>query len=308
MDILKILKQVAQSVMARRKKWVALGITLAILAFIPLAYMLSQEPPRYRTSALILIENRPDRTPLFQEFSPFRPLSVQFAILRSRSLAEVVIESLPRATVEDLIENPYSRDYALEFQNWMRRLRGEEIVVESPQRRALAELQRARVRFTPHGESGIVAITAEASKPRAALDIANTYIEALLSRTRSFNVDDTKVTREFLEQQHGQVSQALGQSDGALRQFTLARSGIKPPARNAETVQRLAQVEQTLAEIQANKNMSQSRLAAMKAKLDTLPPPAAPAPRVAAPAPPPPAPRIQLLRGELATLPRQPPP
>ncbi|MEK7370404.1 MAG: hypothetical protein AAB265_03005, partial [candidate division NC10 bacterium] len=162
MDILKILKQVAQSVMARRKKWVALGIALALLVFIPLAYWLSQEPPRYRTSALILIENRPDRTPLFQEFSPYRPLAVQFAILRSRSLAEVVIESLPRATVEDLIDNPYSRDYALELQNWIRRLRGEEIVVESPQRRALAELQLARVRFTPEGQSGIVAVTAEA--------------------------------------------------------------------------------------------------------------------------------------------------
>src|SRR3990172_2888346 len=290
MDILKILKQVAQSVMARRKKWVALGITLALLGFLPIAYWLSQEPPRFQTAAVILIEKKPDRSPLFQEFSPYRPLAVQFAILRSRSLAEVVIESLPRATVEDLIENPYSRDYALEFQNWTRRLRGEEIVVESPQRRALAELQQARVRFTPQGESGIVAITAEASKPRASLDIANTYIEALLSRTRSFNVDDTKVTREFLEQQHAQVSQALGQSDGALRQFTLARGGIKPPARNAETVQRLAQVEQTLAEIQANKNMSQNRLAAMKAKLDTLPPPAPSAPRVAAPPPPPRAP------------------
>ena len=305
MDILTILKQVAQSVMARRKKWVLAGIALALLLFIPIAYWLSQEPPRFRTSALILIENKPDRTPLFQEFSPFRPLAVQFAILRSRSLAEVVIESLPRATVEDMIENPYSRDYALEFQNWMRRLRGEEIVVESPQRRALAELQQARVRFTPQGDSGIVAITAEASKPRASLDIANTYIEALLSRTRSFNVDDTKVTREFLEQQHAQVSQALGQSDGALRQFTLARGGIKPPARNAETVQRLAQVEQTLAEIQANKNMSQNRLAAMKAKLDALPAPAPSAPRVAAPPPPPRSPRIQMLRGRLANLERQ---
>ena len=305
MDILKILKQVAQSVMARRKKWVALGITLALLAFIPGAYWLSKEPPRYQTSALVLIENRPDRTPLFQEFSPFRPLAVQFAILRSRSLAEVVIESLPRATVEDLIDNPYSRDYALEFQNLIRRLRGEEIVVESPQRRALAELQRARVRFAPQGESGIVAVTAEASKPRAALDIANTYIEALLSRTRSFNVDDTKVMREFLEQQGAQVSQAAAASESVLRQFTLARGGIKPPVRNAETVQRLGQIEQTLAEIQANRSMSQSRLAAMKAKLDAIPAPAPAAPRVAVPPPPPPSQRIQILRAKLANLERQ---
>src|SRR5262249_31733624 len=157
-----------------------------------------------------------------------------------------------------------------EIQNSFRRLRGEEPVVESPQRRALFELQRARVRFATQNDAGIVEVSAEASKPRVALDIANTYIEILLSRTRSFNVDDTQVTREYLEQQHGQISQALATSDNALRQFTLSRGGIKPPARNAETVSRLSQIEQQLAEIQANRNMSQSRLSAMKAKLDAL--------------------------------------
>ncbi len=303
MNTVTIVKQVAQSVLARRKKWMIAGVVLALLVFVPLAFLLSQEPPRFRTTALILIENKPDRTPLFQEFSPYRPLAVQFAILRSRSLGEMVLEALPRATVEDLIQNPYSRDYALELQNLLRRLRGEEVVVESPQRRALAELQRARVRFTPQGQSGIVSISAEASQPRAALDIASTYIEVLLSRTRSFNVDDTKVTREFLEQQYSQVSQAMGQSETALRQFTLARGGVKPPARNAETVQRLTHTEQTLAEIQANKNMSQNRLAAMRAKLDALP--ATPAPRAAAPPPPVPSHRIQMLRGKLAALERQ---
>jgi len=91
--------------------------------------------------------------------------------------------------------------------------RGQEVLVESPQRRALSELQNARVRFTPQGPTGIVEVTAEASKPRVALDIANTYIEVLLSRTRSFNVDDTKVTREG-----GQRScRSLGHSPGGAR-------------------------------------------------------------------------------------------
>ena len=61
-----------------------------------------------------------------------------------------MVESLPRNSVEDLVENPYTVDYIHEFQNWIRRLRGEEIVVESPQRRALNEL-RGVARPVPPG-------------------------------------------------------------------------------------------------------------------------------------------------------------
>src|SRR5262245_59232378 len=194
MDMLILLKQLGRAVLARRKKWIAITTAVALAALLPAAYLMSKEPPRYRTLATILLESRPDRTPLFQELSPFRPMSVQMAILRSRSLAESVIEALPRASVDDLVDNPYSRDYLLELQNAYRRLRNEEPVVESPQRRALSELQTSRVGFSAMAD-GIVQISAEASTPRVATDIANTYIDVLMARTRSFNVDDTRATR-----------------------------------------------------------------------------------------------------------------
>jgi capsular exopolysaccharide synthesis family protein len=181
--------------------------------------------------------------------------------------------------------------------------------VDSPQRRALAELQQARVAFSPRGASGLLEISADASKPRVALDIANTYIEVLLARTRAFNVDDTRVTRDYLEQQNSQVSQALAAADNKLREFTIARGGIRPPTKNAETVARLSQAEQALAEVQANKNVAQGRLSAMKTKLDALPA-AAPQATAAGYRPPPPAPpaispRIGLLRNKLAALEKQ---
>ena len=177
-------------------------------------------------------------------------------------------------------------------------------MVESPQRRALAELQQARVRFTSGGvDTGIVFVSAEATKPRVALDIANTYIEVLISRTRSFNVDDTRATREFLEQQYSQLGQAVGTSEEAFRQFNLARGGVKVPVRNAETVNRISQLEQAMAEVQTNKNMSQSRLNAFKTKLAALP-----ATKIVAaetPASPPsvsPSARVQRLRAKLSSL------
>jgi succinoglycan biosynthesis transport protein ExoP len=301
MNNVQILKQIALSVFSRRKKWVLLVSLLGVALFMPIAYVMSKEPPRHRTVATILMETRPDRAPLFQEFSPFRPLDVQLAILRSRSLSEAVVESLPRNSVDDLVQNPYSVDYNLEFQNWVRRLRGEEVVVESPQRRALNELRASRVRFRPLGESGIVEITAEASQPRVAMDIANTYIEVLVSRTRSFNVEDSKTTREFLEQQQSQIGKTLNTAEESMRQFTASRGGVRIPARHAEAVQRLSQLENTYAEVVSNKNMAQSRLTALKTKVESLPPSSVPIAK-AGPTPNQVGPRVQRLRAKLQSL------
>ena len=292
MDIVSTLKQVALSLFVRRKKWIALTVAGALVLFLPLAYLISREPPRYQTTATIFLESKAV-SPLFEEFSPYRPLSVQFAILQSRALAQSVIEALPRASVQDLIANPYGHDYRVDVQNWFRRLRGEPPVVDSPEVRALEELRAARVAFFPQGGSGIVQIRAEASNPRVALDIANTYIEVLLARTRSFNVDDAKSTRDYLQQQGAQVTEALQSSEKSFQEFTMAKGGIKLPDRVGDIAARLNQLETALAEVQANRAMSQTRLTGLRAKFDAMPAPVKK--ETAAPAP-----QTQRLRARLA--------
>jgi polysaccharide biosynthesis transport protein len=294
MDIVSTLKQVAESLFVRRKKWILLTVIGALAVFLPVAYLISREPPRFQTTATIFLESQAG-TPLFAEFSPYRPLSVQLAILQSRALAQSVIEALPRASVQDLIANPYGHDYRVDIQNWFRRLRGETPVVDSPEVRALEELRAARVAFFPQGPSGIVTIRAEASNARVALDIANTYIEVLLARTRSFNVDDAKSTREYLSQQGAQVGEALQTSEKSFQEFTMAKGGIKVPDRVSDVAARLNQLETTLAEVQANRSMSQARLTGLRTKLDAMPAPAKKENTA-------PAPQTQRLRARLAAF------
>ncbi len=285
MDSRTVIKQVALSLFARRKKWIVLTTIAGMVSLLPAAYFLSKEPPRYRTTATILIENKAERAPVFQEFSPYRPLQVQLAILQSRLLATSVVAELPGGAVDDLIHNPYGWDYIGDLTDWFDRLRGREVLPLTRQRQAVNELRRDRVRFvTLPSSPGIVEIQADASRPQVALDIANTYIDVLLARTRSFNVDDAKSTREYLSQQTAQVSESLARSEANLRSFTMARGGVQIPAKSAETAQRLSQLETTLAEVQANKSISQTRLAAMKSKLEAMPAPQA-TPKSATPAP-----------------------
>jgi capsular exopolysaccharide synthesis family protein len=243
---------------------------IAILVLAPIAFLMSREPARYRTTATILIEARPANVPLFQEYSPFRPLPVQLAILNSRSLAQGVLESLPRASLQDLIENPYYVDYEQFLTNAYRRLTGGELLVDSPQQRALKELQNSRITFTgTNTANGIVVIAGEASKPQVAIDLVSTYIEVLLSRTRSFNVDDARVTREFLEQQVAELKRSVDRSEEALRAFTASHGGIRLPEQSQTATTRLGQVEGALAEITGNRQMTETRLAALREKLES---------------------------------------
>src|SRR5262245_12836805 len=136
MDIVSILKQVALSLLVRRKKWIVLTVAGALVLFLPVAYLISREPPRYQTVATIFLESKAG-SPLFEEFSPYRPLAVQLAILQSRGLAQSVMEALPRASVQDLIANPYGHHYQVDILHCIRRLRGEAPAEGRPADRAV---------------------------------------------------------------------------------------------------------------------------------------------------------------------------
>ena len=255
MDLWQAFVKVARGVLRRRKRLAALTLIAALLVFGPVAYVVSRQPARYETSATILLEARPERVPLFQEVSPLLPLPVQLAILNSRNLAEGVLESLPKASFQDLIDSPYYVDYALLVRNLYRRLIGTEPEVISPHERALKELQNARVKFKVPDATGIVMITAEATKPQVAIDLVNTYIEVLLARTRSFNLDDARVSREFLEHQVADLRKTLDASEGSLRIFTAGHGGVKVPEQSKATVDQLAQAESALAEVSTSRKM-----------------------------------------------------
>lgn len=299
MEPWNIVQRLVRGLLRRRKRLMVLTTLGAIAVLVPAAYLVSKEPPRFKSSAVILIESKPDKMPLFQEFSPFRPLPVQLAILRSRALAETVLETLPRSSFQELVDSQYHVDYEFMLRSLYHRALGREPEVESPQRKALKELQNARMGFEVRGD-GIVIIAAEASKPQTSVDIVNTYIEALMARTRSFNIDDTRITREFLEQQLADVRKSLTLNEQELQSFLARHGGVRIPEKSQATVTQLSQVESALSEVESSRKMLQARLEGLRQKVDTQKPST---PQSAAPAPPRQvAPEIQRLRTQLAQL------
>ncbi|MGH7390710.1 MAG: GumC family protein [Candidatus Rokuibacteriota bacterium] len=298
---LTVLRRIALGVIRRRKRLVMLFAVAGLVVFAPAAYYTSKEPPRYRSAATVLLEARPERVPVFQEYSPSRPLPVQLAILRSRSLAEGVLDTLPKTALQDLIESPYHVDYVGKVMNAYKRFRGYSIEIPNPRRRALGELQQARMRFESRGD-GIIEIVAEASRPQIAVEIVATYVDVLLSRTRTFNIDDTRTSREFLEQQLADIKKTARENDDALRGFMNAHGGVAVPERAKTTIAQLSQAEQDLGEVETNRRMIQTRLAALREKFEAQKKQAVPAPAAAPEPKREPAPEVQRHRRLLAQL------
>lgn len=269
MESWSILDRIVRGVVRRRKRLALITGLAALVILMPVAYFASKEPPRYRSSAVIVLEPRPDRVAIFPDLAPVRPLAVQMAILSSRSLAETVVENLPSASLQEILETSYQVDYWQTLNNAYFRWRGIEVPAPNPARAALAELQRARVTFIPGAEkSGIIMISAEASRPNVSVDIVNTYVEALMARTRTFNLDDSRVTREFLEQQLTDVKRTMNVSEQALQMFVASRGGVRLPDQSRAAAERLAQTESTLAETTVSQRMLQARLDALREKVD----------------------------------------
>lgn len=258
--------------MLRRQKRLMLGVFL--LAAVPLvAYELWTAKPRYESSATILIEPS-----LVQQIPAFRDLvgkevnvSVLVAILKSRSLAEAVLEAVPKESFDELITGAQYRDFSLELKNAVRGLLGKPPIVFSPRQRALVEIQRSRMKFEPRERTGIIEISGFASNPRVAMDMVNTYIQVLVSRTRSTNQEEARAAREFIEAQLKSLRENLSQAEEELTGFQQRHGKIKLAEQSEMDLGRLNRLENELAEVQANRQITETRLKAMREQLSKEP-------------------------------------
>lgn len=233
------------------------------------------EKKTYEATATLFVDSTPEEYSFMKDWIPGSDIPLQMAVLRSRSLAEVVVDSLPRESIDELLKETMYRDYVLDASNWIRRLLGRELVVYSPKERAVMELQNARTIFSVKGPTGTtfsvkgsqVEIRTIATRPKVAMDLANTYVEILLNRSRSYVREEARAAREFLEGQLAQAQETLKHQE---EQFAKARrAGGLPLAHRSELeLTRLAQAEAGLAEAQLAKKFAQSRFATLRAQLD----------------------------------------
>ena len=115
----------------------------------------------------------------------------------------------------------------------------------------------------------VLIITGTASKPRVAMDLVNTHIQVLLSRTRTSNQDEARKAREFLEQQVQQVKESLTQAEDTLTRFQQRRGRVGLGSQTEFDLVKLSQVESALAEAQASREVLTSRITRLRQAIES---------------------------------------
>lgn len=245
------------------QRWRIVLVVFAVIALPTIAWTVIASQNTYEASAtLFLLPENSDRG-FLREFTTPDVHPLYHVILRSRSLAQAVVEALPKESRDELSRRLGVRDYVLVAMNQLRRWKGQEVVVYSPTELAVRELQEARTTFTI-AKDGTVTITATAFSPRVAVDLANSYVEVLLSRSSAFARQQARGTRELLETLLGQAKSSQAESEDALRKIQAQGGAVKLPDESRVDLQRLTQLETSLADVQVSREIAQNRLLYLK--------------------------------------------
>jgi len=264
LDYIAILRGIAR----RHKRLVALIFFVLAIPLLTVVYLTSRA--FYVSTATIAIEPSVlDQTPLFRDLLRKDSVATYLILLKSRSFSEGVIEALPRESFEELLSDSQYTDYILALTNWVKGWLGKPPTVLSPQQRAVAEVQNARMEFRQVPDApGILHIKGGASKPRVAMDLVNTHIQVLLSRTRTSNQEEARKAREFLEQQVQQLKESLTQAEEALTKFQQEKGRLGLGSQAELDLVKLSQIENALAEAQASRDILSSRILQLRQALE----------------------------------------
>lgn len=257
-DYLRLARRVAAN------RWRLMLIIFVAIAVPTIVATLVVTENTYEASATLFLLPEKSDPGILREFSIPEVNALYQVILTSRTVAQGVVETLPKESRDELSRRIGFQDYLLIPMNQLRRWRGEEVIVYSPSELAIRELREARMNFNI-AKDGTVTISATAFSPRVAADLANTYVEVLLSRSSSFARQQARETRELLEGLLAQARTSQIEAQESLRKFqSQGTTVVKLPDEARVDLQRLATLEGSLADVQVNREIAQNRLAYLK--------------------------------------------
>ena len=261
--------QILRGVLRRRKAVVI--ATFSLIALPLLGWTIYGHRSRFQSTAIVHIKpSIVGMIPGARELPVGPNLSVQMAVLKSRSLAAEVIEAVPQETLDELMQENLEPDYFLVLSNAVHRLLGKPPTATSPRQRALAELRKARMKFRPQTKmgrrdpSGLVVISATSFKPRVAMDLVNAYVQVLLNWSRRSEQEDVSSAQKFIELQLRRVRKDLKESEAKLSEFEDQHGVVRLTDRTKFEMSRLVKLQGELAQIQANQEIARGRLNALE--------------------------------------------
>src|SRR5262249_32124126 len=150
-------------------RWRIILFVFALVALPTIVWSTVMVKNTYEASAVLFLLPESSESPFIRDLVRSEVQGLYHVMLRSRTLAQAVVEALPKESRDELSRQMGFHDYVLMAMNQIRRWRHEEVIVYSPTELAVRELQEARTSFTFSAKDGTVTIIAVAFSPRVAV-------------------------------------------------------------------------------------------------------------------------------------------
>ena len=234
-----------------RRRWLIISCFVLISA--GTALITFTAAPVYESSTKIMLdEERGIQKEVFEISSLVKQetmLKNQVEILRSRSLAEKVLEAL------------LNSDFRSEILAWIK-------VKQIPQdQEELLEQLSKRTKISPVRETDIIEIKAQANRPQLAAFLANTMADKYYQQSLSASRGEITEVREFLESQLETVQKELRISEEALKNYQKQEEVAALSEETKELVKQSATFEGLYKEAQTEYEVYQRRLESLKGQL-----------------------------------------
>lgn len=209
-----------------RAKWRILA--LAILVSALTVFVVLNMKPIYSSKATLLIEAQQAKAVKIEEVYGINSgqqeyYLTQFEILKSRSIAETVIDKLNLAKHPEFIAQPGLRDSIQQLFPFLANNR-EQV---SPQHQQMRDRERLvsafveRLSIEPVRKTQLVNIVYEANDAQLAADVANAIGEAYINSQLSAKMGITQKANDWLGGRLGELRIQLDASEKALQEFRL---------------------------------------------------------------------------------------
>lgn len=267
---------------AKENRWGI--IILMILGCIGGVIKAVSEKPIYQASLTMAVEPSSFRNSAQSVFDPyaFRFYETQYELLKSRSVAERVVDRLDlarRESVQQLFVAPsLTRLLAAEFTN----LTGIKLFDEAPtpqqasaqtpeqinQRRAwLTSIIKGGVSVSGGEKTNLVQVTFRSTNPYFAAEIANALVDAYIEQGLDSQSNRTQQTSQFLSQRIDELKKSLDQAQEDLQRFLIEEDMLDSTRSNQITTSELQALNQEYLQARANLDELAKRYGARHPKI-----------------------------------------
>ncbi len=259
-----------------RGRWVIITTFLLVMGLT--VYITFTATPEYEAAAKLMIEDKGGMEQSLFDISSLMKketmVNNQVEILRSRTLAEIVIRRLQDSELAgrlSLLSPPDQQSTGLvaDFGRWMSDLvsfssdTSDQYIIDD----MIIEL-RDRLIITPIRDTDMIEIRVTGPTAEEAAFITNTLAQAYSEKNRLESQEEVRQVKNFLDEQLKIVKQQLTESEEALKNFKEGEKVVALSDETEELIKKMAEFEGLYNEALTEFNSNRERLKYVNTQLD----------------------------------------